>query len=91
MPNRDGFAPYGTSVVPSGRDVHQVSAGQSFHFEFGATFEVAGMIALKPVDVETVLIEADKIVETEAEIYRQLDQGMNMRQIMEAQRAARQK
>ena len=106
MPNREGFALYGTSVVPSGRDVHQVSAGQSFHFEFGATFEVAGMIvapgdilggdndgmiALKPVDVETVLVEAEKILETEAEIYRQLDQGMNMRQIMEAQRAARQK
>jgi regulator of RNase E activity RraA len=103
MPSREGFALYGTSIVPSGRDVQQVPAGQSIQFEFGATFEVAGMtvalgdilvgdndgmIALKPADVEAVLVEAEKIFDSEAEIYRQLDQGLNMRQIMEAQRAA---
>ena len=106
MPSREGFALYGTSVVPSGRLVEQVPAGGSIHFEFGATFEVAGMtvapgdilvgdndgmIALKPADLEAVLAEAEKILEGEADFYRKLDAGMNIRQIVEAGRAAARK
>jgi len=104
MPSREGFALYGTSVRPNGRLVSHVPAGQSIHFAFGETFEVAGMtvapgdilvgdndgmVALKPADVEAVLAEAEKILVAEEDLYRRLDAGMNMRQIMEADRAAR--
>ena len=104
MPSREGFSLYGTSIVPDGRIVSHVPAGQAIHFAFGETFEVAGMtvapgdilvgdndgmVALKPADVEAVLAEAEKILVAEAEIYRQLDAGLNMRQIMEAEQAAR--
>lgn len=101
MPSRDGFALYGTDIVPSGRLVDQVPAGSSIRFEFGTTIEVAGMtvspgdilvgdndgvIAIHPIDLEPVLAEAEQILEAEAEIYGQLDRGMTMRQIVEARR-----
>jgi 4-hydroxy-4-methyl-2-oxoglutarate aldolase len=99
-----GFPVFGTSVVPSGRLVSQVPAGQSIHFEFDVTVEAAGMsvapgdivigdndgmIAIKPDRIEAVLAEAEAILVAERRIFDQLDRGLTYREIIAAERASK--
>ena len=98
-----GFPVYGTTLVPHGRMVSQVDAGQSIRFEFDGTVEIAGMtvspgdvvvgdndgmIAIPPDRLEAILAEAEAILVLEAAIFEQLDRGLTYRQILAAQRAA---
>ncbi len=98
-----GFPVYGTSLVPNGRMVSQIEAGQSIRFEFDGTVEIAGMtvspgdvvvgdndgmIAITPNRLEAILAEAEAILVLEAAIFEQLDRGLTYREILAAQRAA---
>jgi len=94
---------YGTSIVPAGRRVVDLAAGESFLFEFDAAVTVAGMrvepgdivvgdndgvIAFPPERLLPILEAAEAILRGEHRYYRLIDEGHTFREILAAERAA---
>jgi regulator of RNase E activity RraA len=91
------FPVYGTSIVPAGRRVVDVPAGQAFRFTFDAV-EIAGMrvapgdvvvgdndgvIAIPPDRLLAALEGAEAILRLEHRYYRLIDEGRTFREILE--------
>ena len=94
---------YGTSIVPAGRRVVDVPAGQSFLFTFDQPVAIAGMrvapgdivvgdndgvIAFPPDRLLELLEGAEAILRLEHRYHRLIDEGRSFREIVEMDRAA---
>jgi regulator of RNase E activity RraA len=94
---------YGTSIVPAGRRVRDVPAGESFRFTFDGPVDIAGMrvapgdivvgdndgvIAFPPDRLMEILEAAEAILRVEHRYYKLIDEGRTFRAILEAEAAA---